>query len=619
MLDVLATGILSKAGEQAVAILAEALRRENQRALTQSRRTEVTVAAVQPVVKDAIRAHLSLISSWCSSIAFSDLPQRKLISQIFVELDTYLVPVHRHVDDREKSEVRQLMHALVESPEHTVILGSAGAGKTTALKKVAFDYFQSKSHRTLLNYNFPILIELRELPASASATPLLDRLQEILFVKVQFPKLEEEDESLFSTLSKREKDERSKELEDWRSMKARVVTQVMTAYLDELNAVLLLDGYDEIASPVERIKIITELDLLTRRLRRTRILITSRSVDFSYASSSIRRYEIAPLSLDQLETFAQKWLGPTHAPKFLEKVKQSPFADTTIRPLTVAHLCAIYERIEDIPDKPKSVYRRIVNLLLKEWDEQRLVKRTTAYANFDVDRKEEFLSHIAYLLTSQFNTLRFDSELLRRIYNVVHDEYSLPSDQAAQVIAEIESHNGIIVRGGYDTYEFAHKSLQEFLAANYVVRLPSLRDISERFKFLANELAIATALSSKPSSYLQEVMRIARHASSIDEGWYSTFVSRLVLEKTDLAIGHTTVSTVSALQALSLLPQNEYLISAARRLVQSNAWDSISRVYAAEDAADESVKLRCQLASSGLPSELAIPRWLADAIQCRAQ
>ena len=44
----------------------------------------------------------------------------------------------------------------------------------------------------------------------------------------------------------------------------------------------------------------------------------------------------------------------------------------------------------------------------------------------------------------------------------------------ASVIAELESHTGLFIQSGFDQFEFAHKSLQEFLTAEYLVKLPSI-------------------------------------------------------------------------------------------------------------------------------------------------
>ena len=72
------------------------------------------------------------------------------------------------------------------------------------------------------------------------------------------------------------------------------------------------------------------------------------------------------------------------ADDFLYKVKHSPFADTSIKPLNLAHLCAIYNRIGNVPEQPKTIYRKVVNLLIEEWDEQRLIIRKTAFEGFSI-------------------------------------------------------------------------------------------------------------------------------------------------------------------------------------------------------------------------------------------
>ena len=70
-------------------------------------------------------------------------------------------------------------------------------------------------------------------------------------------------------------------------------------------------------------------------------------------------------------------------------------------PLTLAHLCAVFERSGSIPRKPRTLYRKAVRLALEDWDEQRSVKRWSGYADFEVDRKEDFLKAIAYELSTK--------------------------------------------------------------------------------------------------------------------------------------------------------------------------------------------------------------------------
>lgn len=104
------------------------------------------------------------------------------------------------------------------------------------------------------------------------------------------------------------------------------------------------------------------------------MIITSRSGEFQYSLNNTFEYEIKSLNNYQIESFIKKWLNNKKmASDMIKQLAKSPYSDTAIRPLTLAHLCAIYERNLKIPNKPKTLYRKIVNLLLEDWDLQRNV------------------------------------------------------------------------------------------------------------------------------------------------------------------------------------------------------------------------------------------------------
>jgi hypothetical protein len=65
--------------------------------------------------------------------------------------------------------------------------------------------------------------------------------------------------------------------------------------------------------------------------------------------------------------------------------------------------------------------------------------------------------------------VRFDEADLARAYGTIADRYGLPQRQAGLVARELESHTGLIQQVGVD-YEYCHLSLQEFLAADSLVR-----------------------------------------------------------------------------------------------------------------------------------------------------
>lgn len=280
--------------------------------------------------------------------------------------------------------------------------------------------------------------------------------------------------------------------------------------------------------------VIKEIQELANFMENSKLIVTSRTSDFNYSLENVHVYELCSLDESQIELFAEKWLGDkSKAYDFLIAVRQSPFSDTTIRPLTIAHLCAIYERIGKIPDKPKTVYKKVINLLLEEWDEQRNVKRISSYASFEIDRKFEFLSSIAYYLSVKSKKSSFSKETLINAYLQIYENFDLGKKECSNVVQELETHTGLFIQSGFELYEFAHKSLQEYLTAEYIVKLPLLPNEKHLLQSLPNELAIAVSISSNPSNYLTELVQNRFLRNKLPYNFFQTFVTRLLLEKPD--------------------------------------------------------------------------------------
>src|SRR5207244_1546952 len=123
--------------------------------------------------------------------------------------------------------------------------------------------------------------------------------------------------------------------------------------IDSLNILLIFDGFDEITSVKVRERVLSDIRTLAQQLESSRFILTSRTGEFNYHIDNVKQFEISPLSTDQLSAFANQWLGVKEGQLLVAQIYQSPFADTALRPLNLAHLCAIYERIGKVPEKPK--------------------------------------------------------------------------------------------------------------------------------------------------------------------------------------------------------------------------------------------------------------------------
>jgi predicted NACHT family NTPase len=509
LLNSVETSVAVELSKQAISSLKQYLSRWN-----------VDVSSSQERLETAIAEHQREVKSWSEEISFKDLQKPKATSEVFVPLDIYLLPRRQRVSTQEQLVSAPLSSILKsEAVAHMVILGQPGAGKTTSVKHLCQQMLTSTEIFPL--QNFPLLLRLRDLNNAKAASGdledlLIERIQSILDIPLTFPAdLESEDSSTTR-----------------KALRERAVVSI----LETLQPLILLDGLDEISHKAKRDSIVAGVRRLAIQLENARIILTARTGEFSYHIEKMTTYEIAPLSQHQIEQFATGWLGATDAKPFLKQVGNSPFADTAIKPLTLAHLCAIFERVHKIPEKPKSVYKKIVALLLEDWDQQRSVQRLSAYSDFEVDRKADFLSDLAHSLTTSNKTSTFTSDDLLESYRQISENYGLRNSEAQAVVNELETHTGLIVQSGSDFFEFSHKSLQEYLTAVFIVGLPGIPRRMIDLQIMPNELAIATALSSRPSKYFYSL--VIQHFSQIQLSFQfvRTFINRMLIERPDFEV-----------------------------------------------------------------------------------
>lgn len=472
----------------------------------------VKLESTEKDIEGALNHHIRSVKNWSSEITFKDSKTAKNIQSVYIELDLLLYPRRIRVSGEEVIGYVSLTELLKTEKNHIAILGQPGAGKTTSMKYVCqsiiYDenFFPDK-------FRYPILIKLREfnnpIDTSQTAGIIIEYLFNTLGLKINIPE--------------------NKEVGIVNHLKEKLVCEL----LEKTNALLIVEGLDELAIKKYKSIVIEEVKRIANQLESAKMIITSRTADYTYSIENIAEYEFCPLNDAQVKQFSLKWLGSdVDSSRFLTDIKRSPFVDTTIRPLTIAHLCAIYERVGKIPEKPKTVYKKIINLLLEEWDEQRSIIRSSKYGSFETDRKFEFLSALAYHLTADSLSTIFDKQMLSNIYRNIHKDFDLELKEVNSVIQEIESHTGLFVQCGYELYEFAHKSLQEYLTAEYIVKLPVIPDYGTLIALLPNEMAIAIAISSNPSAYFTEVI-FNRLKKKVALPFVKSFINRLLLEKPD--------------------------------------------------------------------------------------
>lgn len=495
--------------EKALSAAITATRSSNSRILVS---TDVTSGTA------SVKEHLEFVRRWSSEIRFQELGKSKKLTSSFVELECYVGQVVP--EGIVLNEAPRLASSLLNNEGHFVILGRPGAGKTTTVQRLALTaldrYLSDKAA-------MPIVLRIRDLSVTQSA---LDRLALLAGIQVSQVRPNPGEDPV--------KPEKLRE----------TLRRAVTTYLDNINALLFLDGLDE-CPPSVRQQVEKEITSLMEHASASQVVLTCRSADYVF-SFPAQAYTLLPLKPEDVRKFAVKWLGSAQARTFADQLNRSPYRGAEVVPITLAHLCAIFERRGEIPEQPRYVYQKIVRLLLEEWDEQHGVRRESRYAGFEVDRKLEFLRRIAFELTIADNRGTFTHANLERAYLRCHLLFRLPPAECSRVAREIESHNGLILHSSHDRYEFAHKSIQEFLTAEYLSRLPHVPHAN--FLALGEELAIATALSGRSELYLQSVAEILFDLSPgvARERFARVFLGRMALERPDFVPTETLGWTILA-------------------------------------------------------------------------
>jgi hypothetical protein len=479
------------------------------------------IVTTQNEFEEAVIKELQETYKWASMDLFKNHNDNYDIYKRYVHLDLYLTPRRLHSSRDEIADKKPIKEVLISKKNNLAILGQPGSGKTTSMKYVFNSILLDPEFLDGV-YFYPMIIRLRTLNESNSylgnhqSGGIFEMLCDKFNLNFNFDAIPKED---------REK------------TKKMFIKDVVPNILDTLKILLILDGFDEIGSDKIRNLVLEEIQELSKSLNYVNYIITSRSADFPYRIENLEKLEISEIDDDQLKIFSNNWFeNELIAKQFLEELfKKTPYKDFYRRPLLLTHLASIYSKSKEIPDKPKLIYQTIINLILKEWNEMQNVKRISKYSSFSIDRKREFLSCFAFNLKLKYNKSYFSREELSNIYQLIHKKFNLPSDEVDTVLDEIESHNGIIIKSGYNSFEFSHLTIQEYLTADYIVRGGTIRLTVDELLLLPNELAITISLSSEPSMMLYDILIEKVLTKNFDTDFVIKFFSRINLENPDFS------------------------------------------------------------------------------------
>jgi len=364
----------------------------------------------------------------------------------------------------------------LETYSHLVVLGDPGSGKTTLLRHLALLYARDLAEGDGLvsarlglaeSGRLPVLVPLRKLAAylkthrpaddgTEGCALLLEHLRQLLAGdRVELP------------------------------------PHFFDSYLEAGNAVVLLDGLDEVADPDLRRRVARLVEAFTATYPTCRFIVTSRIVGYSgparlggdYASTTVRDFSDADIA-----QFLRNWhlavavgeMGPgpdaqaraeAQTQQLLSAIQTNErVRELALNPLLLTVIALVHRDRVKLPDRRAELYAEAVDVLLGKWDEARGVQEVAILPDrpFDAGDKRLLLQRLA-LTMHEAQQKEIAAEDLRRLlgeyFHGLVPDWRQVSSAVDRFLKVVEERTGLLAARGEGVYGFSHLTFQEYLAA----------------------------------------------------------------------------------------------------------------------------------------------------------
>src|ERR1017187_6415457 len=316
---------------------------------------------------------------------------------------------------------------------------------------------------------------------------------------------------------------------------ADVMRAVILDRIARGEALLLVDGLDEIADPQVRMMFCQELERTAARYPEAPIVVTSRIVgyrDMPYRmGSGFEHSQIAELSREDKDLFARRWVEVTeqHQPaaerarrarELLDDLHSSDRIERlTGNPMLLTTLALVKRKVGKLPNRRTKLYAEAVSVLLN-WNPR-------VYKAIEEDEAIPQLEYLAYEMCRR-GVQRLTEEAVLDLLDKLRTDYpnirAVRRREPHEFLNRLEERSGILIKSGgiwekdkdreQPVWEFRHLTFQEYLAAHALLdgRYPG----RDKTKSLAEQVApLVGALEKAKGRWLRE----SEDEMDVPESW----------------------------------------------------------------------------------------------------
>lgn len=427
-------------------------------------------AALERFIPEAKEKYFSYLLDECGGIQLEGLPADQEVSVRQLNLENIFIPLFLAASSESRPDhsifpivtgTRVPVGTLLEERTRLAILAPPGGGKSTLIKRLAIAYaFPDRLNRVDDHLPkrqwFPLFIRCRHLGALAKA-PIREILQSI----PMRAELSDELASAFALL--------------------------INSLLRDGNALLLIDGLDEISDESARISFISQLRTFLAIYPTVNLILTSREVGFRVVgktlSSHCYQYRLAEFDEGDIRRLTLAWhrevVGDrsevrAEAEKLVEAIcKSDRVRKLAKNPLLLTTLLLVKRWVGQLPNRRSILYGKAIEVLLMTWNAE-------AHQPIDQDEAIPQLAFLAYTMMHE-GIQEISSKRLRDTLVIARKQmpevFAYARTSVGEFIDRVESRSSILMLSGhriddgtiYPTYEFRHLTFQEYLAARAIV------------------------------------------------------------------------------------------------------------------------------------------------------
>ncbi len=286
--------------------------------------------------------------------------------------------------------------------------------------------------------------------------------------------------------------------------------------LEEGEALVLLDGLDEVPSRQQRILVRDAVTAFIERYPENRFLITCRTLSYQppvagdqdlRLDKRIPSFELAPFDEERMDRFIDAWYselvrtGQVRSEEqsgltlqLQQAVRRSDLSELSGNPLLLTAMALVHAHRGRLPDARALLYEETIDLLLWRWDEVRVASRSqlpplrqllqqAGRAELDLKKALWRLAFEAHQQGVGKSAALADIGQLK-LLNTLKSLNKGDLNWAQKLIETIKLRAGLLIERQPEVFSFPHRTFQEFMAGAH---LASRADFARRASKLAEQ------------------------------------------------------------------------------------------------------------------------------------